>query len=78
MSTTWLTAALDNFILPPAVTIVSPLMGTQGWPFAPVDNFPGTESDPLYGSQHVKDLYLRADPDYGGRLVVFAVVLVAI
>lgn len=52
-----------------AVTVVSPLMGTDGWPFAPADNFPGTEADPLYGSQHVKDLYLKADPHYSGRFV---------
>jgi putative glutathione S-transferase len=45
-------------------------MGTDGWPFAPVDPFPGTDDDPLYQSQHVKDLYLRADPNYSGRFTV--------
>src|ERR1700734_4143159 len=41
----------------PAVTVVSPHMGTQGWPFAKVDKFPAADVDPLYDSEHVKDLY---------------------
>jgi putative glutathione S-transferase len=47
------------------VTIVSPKMGAHGWPFASVDEFPGAEVDPLYNSAHIKDLYLRAAPNYG-------------
>jgi putative glutathione S-transferase len=42
-------------------------MGPKGWPFANVDDFPGAEVDPLYKSEHIKDLYLKADPDYSGR-----------
>jgi len=53
-----------------SVTIVSPRMGPNGWPFASVDQFPGTDFDPLYQSEHVKDLYLKADPNYGGRFTV--------
>ena len=49
------------------MTIVSPHMGSQGWPFASVDEFPGAEKDPLYGSEHIKDLYLKVDPNYEGR-----------
>ena len=45
-------------------------MGPDGWPFASVDPFPDADVDPLYQSQHVKDLYLRADPDYSGRFTV--------
>jgi putative glutathione S-transferase len=41
----------------------------QGWPFASIDNYPGAEVDPLYNSEHVKDLYLKADPDYSARFV---------
>ncbi|KAF5311020.1 hypothetical protein D9619_007902 [Psilocybe cf. subviscida] len=52
------------------VTVVSPHMGSNGWPFAPVDEFPGTDKDPLYGSQHVRDLYLKVQPDYSGRFTV--------
>ena len=53
-----------------AFTVVSPKMGTDGWPFASVDPFPGADADPLYQAQHVKDLYLRADPEYSGRFTV--------
>ncbi|KAK1226730.1 S-glutathionyl-(chloro)hydroquinone reductase [Marasmius sp. AFHP31] len=52
------------------VTVVSPRMGTNGWPFASADDFPGAENDPLYQSQHIKDLYLKCAPDYGGRFTV--------
>ncbi|KAH9478681.1 Glutathione S-transferase omega-like 2 [Psilocybe cubensis] len=52
------------------VTVVSPHMGAHGWPFAQVDPFPAADEDPLYKSQHVKDLYLKADPDYSGRFTV--------
>lgn len=45
-------------------------MGSQGWPFAQVDSFPGVDEDPLYHSEHVKDLYIKADPNYGGRSVL--------
>ncbi|KAI0676242.1 glutathione S-transferase [Trametes maxima] len=58
---------LEDFI---DVTVVSPRMGEHGWPFANVDAFPGAGVDPLFGSQHVKDLYLRAKPDYEGRFTV--------
>lgn len=52
-----------------AVTVVSPRMGDRGWPFASTDEYPGAEVDPLYGSEYVKDLYLKAEPSYVGRSV---------
>ncbi|EIM92344.1 glutathione S-transferase [Stereum hirsutum FP-91666 SS1] len=52
------------------VTVVSPRMGDDGWPFAVADEFPGADKDPNYDSKHVKDLYLRANPDYSGRFTV--------
>ncbi|OBZ67651.1 Glutathione S-transferase omega-like 2 [Grifola frondosa] len=58
---------LENFI---DVSIVSPHMGCDGWPFANVDAFPGATTDPLHNAEHVKDLYLRADPEYDGRFTV--------
>jgi len=58
---------LDDII---SVAVVSPRMGNLGWPFASVDQFPGADVDPLYKSEHVKDLYLRADPGYSGRFTV--------
>jgi len=53
-----------------SVTIVSPRMGADGWPFADVDNYPGAETDPIYASKHVRDLYLKADPNYQARFTV--------
>lgn len=47
------------------------MLGVNGWPFSSVDPFPGAEIDPLYNSEHVKDLYLRADPNYSARYVSF-------
>ncbi|KZP01982.1 hypothetical protein FIBSPDRAFT_880647 [Athelia psychrophila] len=58
---------LDEII---PVTVVSPRMGSNGWPFASVDKFPAADADPLYNSEHVRDLYLKADPDYSGRFTV--------
>ncbi|EMD35648.1 hypothetical protein CERSUDRAFT_85607 [Gelatoporia subvermispora B] len=52
------------------VSVVSPHMGEHGWPFANVDAFPAADTDPLYNSQHVKDLYLRVNPGYEGRFTV--------
>lgn len=51
------------------VTVVSPRMGEHGWPFANVDAFPGADVDPLYNSEHVKDIYLKVAPEYDGRYV---------
>ncbi|KLO09833.1 glutathione S-transferase [Schizopora paradoxa] len=58
---------LEDFI---SVTTVSPRMGKDGWPFAKVDPFPGAEDDPFHDSSHLKDVYLRAQPDYEGRFTV--------
>jgi putative glutathione S-transferase len=53
----------------PAVSVVSPHMGQNGWPFADVDDFPEATTDPINGAKHVKDLYFKVQPDYGGRYV---------
>ncbi|KAF8524270.1 glutathione S-transferase [Hysterangium stoloniferum] len=52
------------------VSVVSPRMGAQGWPFANVDAFPGATTDPVNGAEHVKDIYLKTEPNYGGRFTV--------
>ncbi|THH30904.1 hypothetical protein EUX98_g3294 [Antrodiella citrinella] len=52
------------------VTVVSPLLGTDGWPFADTDAYPGAQPDPLFKAQHIKDVYLRGSPDYEGRFTV--------
>jgi len=49
-------------------------MGSEGWPFATVDPFPGADVDPLFKSRHIKDLYLKAEPNYQGRCISFFVV----
>ncbi|KAK7462802.1 S-glutathionyl-(chloro)hydroquinone reductase [Stygiomarasmius scandens] len=53
-----------------SVTVVSPRMGGNGWPFASADPFPEADADPLYKAEHIKDLYLRCAPDYSGRFTV--------
>ena len=50
-----------------AVTVVSPRMGENGWPFGNVDSLPGADADPVIGASHVKDLYLKADSEFSGR-----------
>ena len=45
-------------------------MGEQGWPFASVDPFPAAGVDPINHAQHIKDLYLKVEPDYSGRFTV--------
>ena len=45
-------------------------MGEHGWPFASVDSFPEATDDPLYKSEHIKDLYFKADPQYEGKFTV--------
>lgn len=47
-----------------SVTIVDPHMGDDGWPFH-VDR-----PDPLGESRFLRDVYLRAKPDYTGRVTV--------
>jgi glutathionyl-hydroquinone reductase len=49
--------------------VVSPRMGNHGWPFGNVDEFPAADADPLMGAEHMKDIYLKIDPDYSGRSV---------
>ena len=50
-----------------ATRVVSPRMGKLGWPFASVDPYPGADVDDFNHVEHIKDLYLKADPDYPGR-----------
>jgi len=52
------------------ITVVSPRLGDKGWVFASVDDFPGAEEDPLYNFKYLRELYLKANPDYDGRVTV--------
>ncbi|KAH9941900.1 glutathione S-transferase [Epithele typhae] len=58
---------LEDFI---GVTVVSPRMGSEGWPFASVDAFPGADADPFHDSKHIRDIYLSIEPNYEGRFTV--------
>lgn len=49
------------------VSVVNPLMLDQGWTFEPWD---GATGDPLNGSLRLYEVYLRAKPDYTGRVTV--------
>lgn len=59
---------LEDFV---GVTVVSPFMGSLGWPFkkAAEHELEGTEDDPFHDSAHLRDLYFRADPNYAKRCV---------
>ena len=50
------------------VSVVSPLMGSQGWVFA--TDFPHATGDRLYGLERLYELYLKAEPDHTGRVTV--------
>ncbi|KAI0261241.1 glutathione S-transferase Gst3 [Gloeopeniophorella convolvens] len=58
---------LEDYI---GITTVSPRLGKDGWAFASADSFPGTDSDPLYGSRNVRDLYTRSHPHWKGGFAV--------
>ncbi|CAE6709917.1 glutathione S-transferase family protein [Xanthomonas arboricola] len=49
------------------VSVVHWLMGKQGWTFAPG---PGVVGDALHQTQHLYEVYLKADPQYSGRVTV--------
>jgi len=52
------------------VTVVSPRLGTNGWPFKKADEFRGAGDDPNEGAEYIKDLYFIADEDYAARFSV--------
>ncbi|MCL1629582.1 glutathione S-transferase family protein [Roseibaca sp. V10] len=50
------------------VSVVHPDMLNDGWSFA--TDFPGATGDTLFGSDHIRDIYIRADPKVSGRATV--------
>lgn len=50
------------------ISVVHPDMLGEGWTFA--TDFPGTTGDRLFGSDYLRDIYLRAQPDMTGRVTV--------
>ena len=55
---------LENMI---SVSVVNPYMGEHGWTFEPG---PGVVADPVGQAQYMYEVYLRAQPDYSGRVTV--------
>ncbi|XP_046553710.1 glutathionyl-hydroquinone reductase YqjG-like [Haliotis rubra] len=49
-------------------TVVDWLMGEGGWKFT--DERPGCTLDTLNGATYLRDIYLKADPEYQGRISV--------
>ncbi|KAJ5186598.1 hypothetical protein N7449_011362, partial [Penicillium cf. viridicatum] len=50
------------------LVVLDPELGPDGWFFS--GRFGTAECDPLYGFKYLKDLYLKADPNYAGRFSV--------
>lgn len=50
-----------------SLSIVSPMMGPQGWTF---DKSEGSTGDPVNGATKLADIYLLNDPKYSGRVTV--------
>ena len=61
---TLMTRALRGLESALSVTVVSPLMGAHGWPFASDD------PDPIGPSTYLSDVYVRAVPTFTGRVTV--------
>ena len=54
-----------------SVTVVDPRLSDRVWHFGGFDDsFPGSEADPLYDSEYIYELYLRARPDYSGQITI--------
>ncbi len=49
------------------LSIVDPMMLDKGWVFS---NEPGAVPDTVNGADHAYDLYVKADPQYSGRVTV--------
>ncbi|RJL05436.1 glutathione S-transferase family protein [Paracoccus siganidrum] len=50
------------------VSAVHPDMLSEGWEFR--TDFPGATGDGLFGTQYLREIYLRAKPDVSGRVTV--------
>ncbi len=50
------------------VSVVHPEMLSEGWSFG--TDFPGATGDGLAGLDHLRDVYLRVDPEMSGRVTV--------
>jgi glutathionyl-hydroquinone reductase len=53
-----------------SVSSVHYTFSDEGWRFPVGDECPGAEPDPLYHSELMRDIYLRANKNYEGRYTV--------
>lgn len=49
------------------LSVVSPVIDQNGWEFS---DYPGTIPDTINGCKYLWELYLKADPNYSGRVTV--------
>lgn len=49
------------------LSVVDPEMGEQGWAFS---SFPGSIPDPIFSMTYLREIYIKAEPDYTGRVTV--------
>ncbi len=50
-----------------SLSAVDPVMGEEGWVFS---DYPGSQPDPINQVQYLRDIYIKAEPDYTGRVTV--------
>lgn len=60
----WQLKGLQNVL---GLSIVDPVISDQGWKFS---DYPGCIPDLLYGLDYLWQLYVKAEPDYSGRVTV--------
>jgi glutathionyl-hydroquinone reductase len=60
----WKLKGLEEAI---GLSIVDPVISENGWAFS---DKPGCIPDPLYGSAYLREIYVKADPQYTGRVTV--------
>lgn len=49
------------------LSVVDPVMGEEGWRFS---NYPGSIPDTVNDAQYLREIYLKAEPNYTGRVTV--------
>jgi len=64
---TAITRALQGLESAIGLSVVDPVMGDEGWAFS---EFPGSIPDALHGAQYLREVYLKADPNFTGRVTV--------
>jgi putative glutathione S-transferase len=50
-----------------SLSVVDPLMAEDGWEFS---DFPGSIPDTVNGASYLREIYVKADPKYTGRVTV--------